>query len=219
MSQASPTASTPAPRRRVRTILLLIIVIAAAAAGWQAYQNTSASQTLTLSGTIEATQVHLASQVGGQVKQVHVSEGSPIQAGEDLIDIYSMSGSGVNEEIAAPIDGVVMEQLIQPGEIASPGGTLMIVADLNTLTLTVYVPEDRYGQVILGKTYPVTVDSFPGQTFLGKVSHIADQAQFTPRNVQTVDGRKTTVFAVKLDLPPSSGKLKPGMPADVNFLG
>ncbi len=47
------------------------------------------------------------------------------------------------------------------------------------------------------------------------MTHIADQAEFTPRNVQTADGRKSTVFAITLELAPSGGKLKPGMPADV----
>ena len=90
-------------------------------------------------------------------------------------------------------------------------------ADLEHLTLTVYVPEDRYGQILLGESYPVTVDSFPSEIFTGTVSHIADRAEFTPRNVQTTDSRKTTVFAVKLDLAQNGGKLKPGMPADVNL--
>ncbi|MCS6826582.1 MAG: hypothetical protein NZ553_08230, partial [Caldilinea sp.] len=74
-----------------------------------------------------------------------------------------------------------------------------------------------YGRIELGATYPVTVDSFPGEVFTGTVRHIADRAEFTPRNVQTTDNRKTTVFAVKLDLGAGAGKLKPGMPADVHF--
>jgi membrane fusion protein YbhG len=49
------------------------------------------------------------------------------------------------------------------------------------------------------------------------VKRIADQAEFTPRNVQTAEGRATTVFAVRLDVTNPDGKLKPGMPADVIF--
>jgi HlyD family secretion protein len=94
---------------------------------------------------------------------------------------------------------------------------LITISDLNALTLTVYVAEDRYGQIMLGQTCQVMVDSFPGRTFLGTVSHIADQAEFTPRNVQTTESRKNTVFAIKLTLEPSAGLLKPGMPADVDF--
>ena len=80
-----------------------------------------------------------------------------------------------------------------------------------------YLPEDTYGRVTLGQTAKVTVDSYPGAAFRGTVSHIADQAEFTPRNVQTVEGRRTTVYAIKLDVPNPDGRLKPGMPADVTF--
>ncbi len=93
----------------------------------------------------------------------------------------------------------------------------LTLANLSNLTLTVYIPEDRYGEVTLGQTVRVTVDSFPGETFRAVVVHISDRAEFTPRNVQTVEGRKTTVFAIKLRLEDPQGKLKPGMPADVVF--
>ena len=56
------------------------------------------------------------------------------------------------------------------------------------------------------KTATVSVDSFPGVTFSGTVIHIADQAEFTPRNVQTVEGRRTTVFAVKLTVDEPRGQ-------------
>ena len=174
------------------------------------------TQPLTLSGTIEATEIDLASQIGGLVKQVYVNEGETIHQSEHLVDIYSQSGD-MNESITAPIDGVVLERLTEPGELAAPGTTLVVVANLDTLTLKVFAPEDRYGGISLGQTYPVTVDAFPGENFSGKVSRISDQAEFTTRNVQTVEGRKSTVYAIKLDLQPTGGRLKPGMPAEVTF--
>ena len=69
----------------------------------------------------------------------------------------------------------------------------------------------------MGQKALVSVDSFPGETFQASVIHIADKAEFTPRNVQTADGRKSTVFAIKLKVEDSAGKLKYGMPADVTF--
>jgi HlyD family secretion protein len=79
------------------------------------------------------------------------------------------------------------------------------------------VPEDRYGELRVGQAALVTVDSFPDVIFQAKVVRIADQAEFTPRNVQTDEGRRTTVFAVELSIEDSSGQLKPGMPATVRF--
>ncbi|PWH15903.1 MAG: hypothetical protein DDG60_04765 [Anaerolineae bacterium] len=119
--------------------------------------------------------------------------------------------------ITAPADGVILTRNVQPGEVVSPGTVALTLANLSDLTLTVYIPEDRYGEVTLGQTVSVTVDSFPGETFQATVVHISDRAEFTPRNVQTVEGRKTTVFAIKLRLDDPAGKLKPGMPADVVF--
>lgn len=119
--------------------------------------------------------------------------------------------------VFAPADGTILTRNIQPGEVVNPGAVALSLANLSDLTLTVYVPEDRYGEVSLGQAVEVTVDSFPGQTFRAVVVQIADRAEFTPRNVQTVEGRKTTVFAIKLRLDDPQGRLKPGMPADVTF--
>lgn len=93
----------------------------------------------------------------------------------------------------------------------------MTIGQLGDVTLTVYVPEDRYGQVKLGQEVVVTVDSFPGKTYTGWVQHIAGEAEFTPCNVQTEEGRKSTVFAVGIAVPNPNEELKPGMPLDVTF--
>ena len=93
----------------------------------------------------------------------------------------------------------------------------MTMGNISQLTITVYVPEDRYGKIILGQKASVRVDSFPGSTFTAHGEHISDQAEFTPRNVQTVEGRSSTVYAIKLKVTDPQGKLKPGMPADVVF--
>jgi multidrug resistance efflux pump len=112
---------------------------------------------------------------------------------------------------------VVLARAVEPGSFASPGSALLEIGDLGSMTITVYVPEDRYGELNLGDTASLSVDSFPGETFDGTIVHIADQAEFTPRNVQTEDGRRSTVFAIRLAVDDASGRLKPGMPADVQF--
>jgi len=119
--------------------------------------------------------------------------------------------------VTSLVNGMVMTRNAEPGSVVNAGAVLLTVGRLDELTITVYVPEDRIGEVILGRTANVSVDSFPGVVFKGVVSYISDQAEFTPRNVETVSGRKNTVFAVKLTLSDTSGKLKPGMPADVVF--
>jgi multidrug resistance efflux pump len=112
----------------------------------------------------------------------------------------------------------VLSRVIEPGEFASPGAGLLVIGQLSDLTITVYVSEDRYGVLKLGQAANVTVDSYPDRVFAATVSHIANQAEFTPRNVQTAEGRQSTVYAVKLTLANADGALKPGMPADVEFV-
>lgn len=119
--------------------------------------------------------------------------------------------------VYAPMDGIVLARNVEVGEFVQPGATTFSVADLDGLTITVYVPEDQYGNISLEQAATVTVDSFAGETFEAVVIHIADQAEFTPRNVQTADGRSSTVYAIKLKVTNREGKLKIGMPADVVF--
>ena len=119
--------------------------------------------------------------------------------------------------VYAPTEGTLLTRNVEPGEFVQPGATALTLADLRNLVITVYVPEDRYGQISLGQQAQVTVDSFPGMTFQAEVIHIADQAEYTPRNVQTVEGRSSTVYAIKLQVVDTEGRLKIGMPADVNF--
>jgi HlyD family secretion protein len=119
--------------------------------------------------------------------------------------------------VYAPMDGVILTRNVEPGEFIQPGAAAFAMADLNNITITVYVPEDRYGEISLGQKATISVDSFPGKTFTGEVIHISDQAEYTPRNVQTVEGRSATVYAVKLKVTNTAGELKIGMPADVVF--
>lgn len=134
------------------------------------------------------------------------------QAALDLIDAQIQKLT-----ILAPMDGVILSRVAEPGEFLQPGAVALTLADLSNLTITVYIPEDQYGRIRLGQAAQVSVDSFPGEVFAAHVIYISDQAEFTPRNVQTVEGRNSTVYAIKLKVEDPAGRLKPGMPADVIF--
>jgi HlyD family secretion protein len=88
---------------------------------------------------------------------------------------------------------------------------------LNDIWIRVYVPEERFGQMQVGDTVQVTVDAFPDRIFAGKVIQLASRAEFTPRNIQTEEGRRAQVFGVKIALDNREHWLRPGMPADVTF--
>jgi HlyD family secretion protein len=121
--------------------------------------------------------------------------------------------------LSSPIDGVVLLRAVEPGEIASPGVPLLRAADLSQMTLTVYVPLERIGQVQVGQPAQVRVDAYPDRVFAGVVTAIAPRAEFTPKNILAAGERSEAVFAITIALPGGNqeGALKPGMPADVEF--
>ncbi len=167
-------------------------------------------------------------QTGDQSTDVAAAEGAMDQAqsaadqAQKAVEQAQANLNLIDTQIAklvvnAPADGTVLTRNVEPGEFVQPGATVFILANLDELTITVYVPEDRYGEISLGQQAEVKVDSFPGETFSANVTYISDTAEYTPRNVQTVEGRSATVYAVKLKVDDPGGKLKPGMPADVKF--
>jgi multidrug efflux pump subunit AcrA (membrane-fusion protein) len=119
--------------------------------------------------------------------------------------------------ILAPLDAVVLARSIEPGEFTAPGATLFDLGHLDKLQLTVYLPEEKFALVSPGESATVHVDAYPNRSFTAIVTQLANQAEFTPRNVETVDGRKDTVYAIHLDIDNPDLALKPGMPADVSF--
>lgn len=151
---------------------------------------------------------------GPSREQVAAADAALAQA-QEALRTYDVQADRL--VVRAPQDGIVMVRNLEVGEVVGPGATVFVLGQLDTLQLTVYLPENTYGQVKLGQVTRVTVDSYPGTSFAASVVQIADQAEFTPRNVQTAEGRRTTVYAIKLDVPNPDGKLKPGMPADVTF--
>jgi HlyD family secretion protein len=157
---------------------------------------------------IAAAVVHQAEEAAAQ------AEKAVAQAQAQLDSIDAQIGKLT---VFSPIDGTVLVRNIEPGETVLAGSTALVLGKLNKLTITVYVPENRYGEIRLGQKVEFTVDSFPGRTFAGSVSRIAEKAEFTPRNVQTAEGRSTTVFAVEITVDNPTADLKPGMPADVTF--
>jgi HlyD family secretion protein len=119
--------------------------------------------------------------------------------------------------VTAPSAGIVLSRPQNPGETTAAGATVVEIGSLDNVKLTVYVPEDQYGKIKLGQDVKVSVDSFPGQTYNGTVTDIANQAEFTPRNVQTVEGRSATVYGIEITILNANHDLKDGMPADATF--
>jgi membrane fusion protein YbhG len=117
-------------------------------------------------------------------------------------------------KIYSPISGYVLTDNVQDGEYVSPGTPVVTVANLENVWLRAYVDEKDLGKIKLGQTVKISVDSYPDKVYLGKVTFISSEAEFTPKNVQTEKERVTLVYRVKVDVPNENLELKPGMPAD-----
>ena len=117
--------------------------------------------------------------------------------------------------VRAPTTGTVLVRTIERGEWVQPGTPLFSMVDLNQLYLKIYVPEPDIGKIVHDQPARVHVDAFPERFFPARVSKIASEAEFTPKNVETREERVKLVFAVELALDENpGGVLKPGMPAD-----
>jgi HlyD family secretion protein len=150
-----------------------------------------------------------------QAKAADAQAQSGVQQAQASVDLINTQLTKLT--VYAPMDGVILTRNVEPGEFVQPGADALTMADISHLTITVYVPEDLYGKISLGMPATMKADSFPGEVFNAQVSYISDQAEYTPRNVQTVEGRSSTVYAIKLTVSNPQGQLKPGMPADVTF--
>ena len=122
-------------------------------------------------------------------------------------------------EVKAPSDAVVEVLQLRPGNLITPDSPVATLVEVDRLWVRVYVPEPElgYARAAIGKDVSVTVDTFQGEAFHGRIEEIASRGEFTPRNVQTRDERSNQVFALRVRLDNSGRKLSAGMAADVTI--
>ncbi len=120
-----------------------------------------------------------------------------------------------NSVIKSPINGLVMSKNTEIGEVVLPGSSLLTLGDLAHPWVKIYIKETDLGKVKLGQKAQVKIDTYPDKVFEGKVTYISNEAEFTPKNIQTKEERVKLVFGIKVRLDNPQQILKPGMPADV----
>jgi HlyD family secretion protein len=118
--------------------------------------------------------------------------------------------------VFAPLGGVVLSKNIEPGDYVAPGTGVLTIGDLNNVWLRAYIDESDKGRVKPGQTAWITTDAYPGKRYKGYVSFISQEAEFTPKNVQTQKERVKLVYRIKINIrnPAEGEQLNPGMPAD-----
>ncbi|MBD3404396.1 HlyD family efflux transporter periplasmic adaptor subunit [candidate division GN15 bacterium] len=116
----------------------------------------------------------------------------------------------------APIAGTITDDYVETGELLAPGRPIVRIAQLDTVWVKVYLSTGDFARVKLGQS--ATVDTESGdRTFQGTVIRTSDEAEFTPKNVQTEESRADLVYAVKVSIPNPDRTLKVGMPVYVTM--
>jgi RND family efflux transporter MFP subunit len=149
-----------------------------------------------------------------QEKNLQAARMRVAQARAQLADIDAQLGE---MQVVAPSDSILEVLSVKVGDVLPANREAATLLLPQHLWVRVYVPESWLGRIKVGDQVRVRVDSFPGKDFSGAVEQISRQAEFTPRNVQTVADRIKQVFGVKIRLPTNDERLRAGMAADVYF--
>ena len=120
-------------------------------------------------------------------------------------------------QLHAPFKGIITTRNVEPGEVVLPGREVMTLSDLSTVELKIFVDETEIGKIKPGQRVEVRVDTFPDKFYIGKVSFISPEGEFTPKIIQTHKERVKLVYLVKVSIPNQDLELKSGMPADAWF--
>ena len=133
------------------------------------------------------------------------------------------SGALIDAQLAdtiaySPVDGVVLVKSADVGEVLGVGTTVVTVGDIDHPWLRGYVNETALGKVKVGAKARITTDSYPGKVYEGRVSFIASEAEFTPKQIQTQEERVKLVYRIKIELDNPRRELKSNMPADAQIV-
>ncbi len=271
-------------KNKLRIILLVAAVAFISIKVFSYFQNQKRvfSEFLSISGTIEATQVRLSFQVGGKIKEILTDEGKFVKQGdvlasldkEELMTLKSQAEAAYKEanlnyerlkedyaraenlyaagavpqqqrdavktnygvakakmetlqssldlarlrlgyvDLRSPIDSFILVKSAEVGEVIQPGAPVFTVIDLRNAWLTGYIEEPDLGKVKLNQQASIKIDTYPDKTYKGRVSFISQEAEFTPKHIQTTEERTKLVYRIKINVDNSDFELKPGMPAD-----
>lgn len=162
----------------------------------------------------------LRSSLSAQMNSLSTSvKGLDKESSVYLIQVAQVEDDLRRSRIVSPIDGSVLTKYVEPGEMIQSGKPMFKIADTKHLYLKAYVISDQLPKIKVGQKATVYINGDEGKqkSYTGKVTWIADEAEFTPKTIQTQDERQNLVYAVKIAVDNSAGAIKIGMYGDVDF--
>lgn len=121
--------------------------------------------------------------------------------------------------IVAPRASIVDDVFVEVGEQSLPGMTLVRLVDVTNVKATFYLPNAELAAARPAAPALVEADAWPHERFAGTVATVSTTAEFTPRNIQTRSDRDRLVYAIEVQVPNPTGRLRPGMPVQVTLPG
>ncbi|HXL74062.1 MAG TPA: efflux RND transporter periplasmic adaptor subunit, partial [bacterium] len=246
-----PPVKKPASKRKYIFILLGVLVLGALIY-WRII-----STKFVYAGTVEATEVDVASQLASTVNSLQADEGQAVTQGQLLVTLdgpdYKVNQESANDDyerglklyqagsmavetfnhlktqkelsdlhvqwclVTSPLTATILTKYHEPGDWVGPGTKLFTLADLRSVWSYFYVPQPILAELSYGQKVNATLPELKGKTFEGVISHINDEAEFTPKNVQTEAERTSLVYAVKIIFKNPEGLLKPGMTLEADL--
>jgi len=264
-----------------KIVAIVVLIIAIILIITQSIKKNYANE-IYISGTIEATEIRLAFQVGGKITEMLKNEGDTAKTGEivaridkeELSKMINQAEASLQEakfnyermkedynrvenlfqsgavsaqqrdtlktnfdaigkrvdtlqanldlakiklnytDLVSPINGFITVKSVEIGEIVQIGTTIFTISDLKNIWVTGYIKEPDLGRVKLNQKAKVKTDSYPDKEYIGYVSFISPESEFTPKQIQTKEERINRVYRIKISLDNSNRELKTGMPVD-----
>ena len=139
------------------------------------------------------------------------------------LDVIESNVAKINNQLSKciivnPVEGRVLTKLAEPHELVAPGKPLYKIADTNNVYLKAYVTGTQVSGLKVGQAVSVLLDQPEGglRTLKGTIQWVSDQAEFTPKMIQTREERVSLVYAIKVSVA-NDGTIKIGMPGEVKF--
>jgi HlyD family secretion protein len=120
--------------------------------------------------------------------------------------------------ISAPVAGVIEVKSAEVGEVLAAGTTVVTLGDLDHPWLRAYINETDLAKVKIDGSAKLRTDSFPNKSYMGRISFISPQAEFTPKQIQTKEERVKLVYRIKIDVDNREHELKNNMPVDAEIV-
>ena len=153
-------------------------------------------------------------QAGTRPEDISLAEANVIEAKGKLDEI---NANLEEANVVAPEKSLIEVVAVRKGDLVAPNTPVVRVLRAADVWIRVYVPETLLGKVRLNQSVTATADAFPGRKFPAVVFQISNEAEFTPRNVQSLEERHYQVFGIKIRVDDPDGVFKAGMAAQVQF--